>query len=800
MEMDNETFIAWADENKAELDAFFYGALSKTWEVFVSDENRKIDERKKSRSQRRRDKLKEWATEDLAAEDIYDRHISASNHWMANIYAEEFLRHQRAIQDRQDTTTFHLAQYERLDAALKRQGGLMQVKTKIGWRLDLTEGRNRMRKRLLPDSKSHLHNYQPKRRPGDGGANTLTKAKVEVKHTLDVDDDEISVISRRDTNPTPEPGVSTRDGADDEFDDFEIVEDPRAGEDDRYEDKNRKVLRSLRQGDMVEDAHNVTRLVGLEACEGLLIVGKNHLYLIDNFFMRSDNEIVNVWQAPPEDRDQYLQMIAGTNVNSASLDKPPSELDHESRSWSWEDLISISKRQFLFRDVGLELFFADGRSYLLITATNLARNKLHTKLLSKATSVGNHQQSNHAEEAWRIDALQSPSTSSFNIGSKIANVFSSNTQNPATRRWLRGEISNFQYLMLVNTMAGRTFNDLTQYPVFPWVLADYTSEELDLTNPRTFRDLSKPMGAQTPERQREFRERYRAFEEMGDGSGKSPAFHYGTHYSSAMIVCSYLIRLQPFVQSYLLLQGGQFDHADRLFYSIEKAWVSASKDNMTDVRELVPEFYFLPEFLVNANGYNFGKKQGSGEVIDSVILPPWAKGDPKIFIAKHREALESPYVSKHLHEWIDLVFGFKQRGEAAIEATNVFHHLSYRGAIDLDTIEDKVDKLATVGIVYNFGQTPYQVFSKSHPIKDLHVKKPVRLDTGVEHLIRLPFPVAECNEPVNGLAWSPKLEKITYSTPTKLNLPPHGERYLDWGFVDGSIRVFQSEPKKVCHR
>ena len=40
-----------------------------------------------------------------------------------------------------------------------------------------------------------------------------------------------------------------------------------------------------------------------------------------------------------------------------------------------------------------------------------------------------------------------------------------------------------------------SYNDLTQYPVFPWVLADYSSHELDLTDPGVYRDLSKPMGA-----------------------------------------------------------------------------------------------------------------------------------------------------------------------------------------------------------------------------------------------------------------------------------------------------------------
>ncbi|CAN0355959.1 unnamed protein product, partial [Discosporangium mesarthrocarpum] len=60
------------------------------------------------------------------------------------------------------------------------------------------------------------------------------------------------------------------------------------------------------------------------------------------------------------------------------------------------------------------------------------------------------------------------------------------------RAWQRRRISNFEYLMGLNVLAGRSFNDLCQYPVFPWVLSDYKSEELDLTDPSVFRDLSKP--------------------------------------------------------------------------------------------------------------------------------------------------------------------------------------------------------------------------------------------------------------------------------------------------------------------
>lgn len=70
-------------------------------------------------------------------------------------------------------------------------------------------------------------------------------------------------------------------------------------------------------------------------------------------------------------------------------------------------------------------------------------------------------------------------------------------------------------------------------------------------------------------------------------------------------------------------------------------------------------------------------------------LPPWASGAAD-FIWKHRQALESRYVQANLHHWIDLIFGCKQRGEAAVQADNLFWHTSYEGAVDLDSIDDPV--------------------------------------------------------------------------------------------------------------
>jgi factor associated with neutral sphingomyelinase activation len=83
--------------------------------------------------------------------------------------------------------------------------------------------------------------------------------------------------------------------------------------------------------------------------------------------------------------------------------------------------------------------------------------------------------------------------------------------------------------------------DFTVYHVFPWVISDYTSAELDLNDPKSFRDLSKPIGifrfihvfslivasgALNVGRQQKFRERYNEMPE------ELPKFLYGTHYST----------------------------------------------------------------------------------------------------------------------------------------------------------------------------------------------------------------------------------------------------------------------------
>lgn len=785
-ELENEAFLVWLDHNRSELNSLFFDSLNKYWEEFVADENKKVEESSKIRLGRRRDRLKQWVDDDRIADNHWRKHEGATNHWRNNVFSSERIRYQRSVQDQQDSLGFMALTLEKYDRILKAPCNLYEEEPLVKWRLDETEGVNRTRLRIVQDRQSNGIDYQPKRKRTQSPSRTRSRAVSSATQDTKVNFQPLGVIVQEPESVdevrrqrSSSASLQSISAADEEF---EIIEDPRNPEGE-FEDKNRKVMRTLESGDIIQHVYNISRIDGLEAVEGLLIVGKTCMYIIDHYFQRSDGEVVSVWQASIDERDQYVKLISGKKMD---LKRPRMAAgDKSTRHWKWIDVMLISKRRFLQRDVAIEVFFTDGRSYLLTAMSVDMRNELHSKLAARSPLINNSIERLNPEDQWRIESLRNLEDQPQSLGLKLASVFNSTSANLATRKWMKGEISNFAYLMQINTMAGRSFNDLTQYPVFPWVLSDYTSKEIDLTNPHSFRDLSKPMGCQSPLRESRFREKYSNIQEMND----EPPYHYGTHYSSSMTVCQYLMRLQPFVKSYLILQGDSFDHADRLFFSIGQAWISASQDPSNDVRELTPEFYYLPEFLININGYQFGQRQSSGETVDNVTLPPWAHGDPHIFIQKHREALESPYVTANLHKWIDLIFGFKQQGEAAIESTNVFHHWSYQSN-DLDNVKDTHKVEIAISWIHNFGQTPQQIFTKPHPSRDENASRR-DLNKIISHILRHPTPIIEMRNRISTLTMTPNREKPVASGPFQLPVPPNFDIVFRWGFSDGSVRFFQ---------
>lgn len=361
--------------------------------------------------------------------------------------------------------------------------------------------------------------------------------------------------------------------------------------------------------------------------------------------------------------------------------------DHLHGKWYFSEIRAIFSRRYLLQNVALEIFLASRTSILF------AFPDLHTlrKVIKALPRVGVGIK--YGIQQTRRASMMSPKQLMRNSN--------------MTQKWQRREISNFEYLMFLNTIAGRTYNDLNQYPVFPWVLTNYDTKDLDLGQPSNYRDMSKPIGALNPSRRAYFEERYESWDH-----DTIPPFHYGTHYSTSTFVLNWLVRIEPFTTMLLALQGGKFDHPDRLFSSINLSWKNCQRDT-SDVKELIPEWYFLPEMFYNSSNYKLGIRQ-DGAVVSDAELPPWAK-TPEEFVRINRMALESEFVSCQLNHWIDLIFGYKQRGPEAIRATNVFYYLTYEGNVDLDTISDPVMREAIENQIKSFGQTPSQLLIEPHP-------------------------------------------------------------------------------------
>uniref|UniRef100_A0A7N8YHK3 Neurobeachin n=1 Tax=Mastacembelus armatus TaxID=205130 RepID=A0A7N8YHK3_9TELE len=354
--------------------------------------------------------------------------------------------------------------------------------------------------------------------------------------------------------------------------------------------------------------------------------------------------------------------------------------------WMFSEIRAVFSRRYLLQNTGLEVFMANRTSVMFNFPDQATVKRVVYSLprVGVGTSYG-------LPQARRI-SLATP-----------RQLFKSSNM---TQRWQRREISNFEYLMFLNTIAGRTYNDLNQYPVFPWVLTNYDSEELDLTLPGNFRDLSKPIGALNPKRAAFYAERYETWDD-----DSTPPHHYTTLYSTAHSTLMWMLRIEPFTTFFLNANDSKFDHPERAFSGIGRSWRNCQRDT-ADVKELIPEFYYLPEMFVNSNEYELGVRDDGVPVCD-VELPAWAK-KPEDFVRINRMALESEFVSCQLHQWIDLIFGYKQRGPEAVRALNVFSFLSYEGAVNLDNL-DTVQREAIEMQIQVCGQIPSQLLIEPHP-------------------------------------------------------------------------------------
>ena len=495
---------------------------------------------------------------------------------------------------------------------------------------------------------------------------------------------------------------------------------------------------------------------GVDRKDSIFLIGEENIYIVAGYCFDEYGELIEVEEeVMASDKSKWVlskkslpnKVLSSTlsRKNSRSsrrssdgvLSEEQSITEHKCRVIPISSIVEVHARRFLLKPNAFEIFTQNKKSYFVAFLIH-QRDEAFRAVVSSFNNLG--------AGRFRVSKAPLPKNSLF-FATRFLNPFNHHYNDSQmkptlvlrdasellkylTPEWSRSSIFNYEYLQILNILSGRTFSDLSQYPVFPWILDGFDGRIIDRRLLEIYRDLSKPMGALTPEREAGALKNYIDTQEDIQGL---PPYHHGSLYSSPGIIMYYMIRLMPFSLYAANLQGGRFDYADRLFSSYNETFLMAKT---LDYKELLGEFYQTPEFLLNMNEFNFGQTQ-SQTTVSSVSLPQWSKFDPRFFVLMLRKILEGDYVSQNIHNWIDLIFGKKQRGKPAIDAVNLFPILGYENSVDLE----KVDYIEGILVqISEFGQIPKKLFSSAHTSKKKNGKS-MALFSSLENLKNAKFSI-----------------------------------------------------------
>ena len=426
------------------------------------------------------------------------------------------------------------------------------------------------------------------------------------------------------------------------------------------------------------------------------------------------------------------------------------------------NIIIIFKRKYFYRDNSIEIFTSSNKSFYFKFKTENIRNDFLNIILKT-----NYINFSEIKLEKRTIGYYKKHSLNQEIYSNIENI---------SKNWKNNKISNLEYLMWLNIYGNRSYRDLHQYPIMPWLLINYDIEteikdkivEKDINNyliNNYKRDFNLPIGLmkiseESIKRSKLYFENFKTMcldliddnkininpieiEEINDeiktnnldlellykdlkiNYEKIP-YLFGSHFSNATYISHYLIRLFPYCLTSIEIQINNFDTPERLFFNLEKCFLSVSSEKC-DLRELTPEFFSLPEIFENINKLNLGYLENEEEEeenklnkeklrIENVYLPKWAKNNKNFFIMKNREILENDKID--INNWIDLIFGINQRGKGALKKGNIYYPYSYDGVMNqrIDFFK-KENEILEVNCILNFFELGV------HPIKVLKDEK-----------------------------------------------------------------------------
>lgn len=250
------------------------------------------------------------------------------------------------------------------------------------------------------------------------------------------------------------------------------------------------------------------------------------------------------------------------------------------------------------------------------------------------------------------------------------------------RAWVDHRITNFQYLIVLNHLAGRKMNDPNNHPVLPWVM--------DFTHPHDgYRDLTKSKyRLNKGDRQLDFTYGLESSYTNTSGTDHNNDSENIPHHVSDVLsdITYYVYKARRIPKSILC------SHVRSVWVPHEYPASMQRLQNWTP-DECIPEFFTDPKIF-----------QSIHSDLPDMEIPPWCS-NTREFVVRHMAVLESERVSERLHHWIDLTFGYKLSGKAAVASKNVYLQLV-----------DGHQSLRSHGVI--------QLFSQPHPHRLTNTAKP----------------------------------------------------------------------------
>ena len=365
------------------------------------------------------------------------------------------------------------------------------------------------------------------------------------------------------------------------------------------------------------------------------------------------------------------------------------------------DIEEIVERRFLLMWQGFEIYLKDGRSYFF----NLLNESIYEKL--------------------KKDLLENDEIKPLYHKKDYLTK-----QNVITKAWEENIISTYEYLLLINKYASRSFNDPNQYYIYPWLLTKlknliyindneknlYEEKRKQSTNSnkgkdkdkigteintydfkiiQSLRDLKYPVSLQTENNRKLSIYRY------SDDEDNSFRFHLGTHYSTSPFVFYYLMRQEPHNTLLIKLQNYQQENPNRMFIGLKETVEILESGN--DNRELIPEFFSKIEFFFNLNcsfygfrtndtlvnnvNINFLKNDKDKDKSSLILISDYVQ-----LIIEHKKLLNSNLVSEKINDWINNMFGVGQLPNEKYrkDSCNIFRKTTYEKYTNLQKKNKKI--------------------------------------------------------------------------------------------------------------